>query len=91
MPISTVWILKYVQQRYVKWFWTISSLGAPFYFFSFSESESESWFDGRAFRSRTFHAMYLAAGSFVSAWDAAEPHIDAQSEIIEVFNQRTTM
>ena len=28
MPISTVWILKYVQQCYVKWFWTISSLGA---------------------------------------------------------------
>ena len=27
-----------------------------------------------AFRSRTFHAMYLAAGSFVFAWDAAEPH-----------------
>ena len=47
----------------------------PLYlFFSFSESESESWYDGRAFRSRTFHAMYLAAGSFVFAWDAAEPH-----------------
>ena len=29
MPISTVWILKYVQQCYVEWFWTISSLGAP--------------------------------------------------------------
>ena len=29
MPISTVWILQYVQQCYVKWFWTISSLGAP--------------------------------------------------------------
>ena len=29
MPIYTVWILKYVQQYYVKWFWTISSLGAP--------------------------------------------------------------
>ena len=29
MPISTVWILKYVQKCYVKWFWTISSLGAP--------------------------------------------------------------
>ena len=29
MPISTVIILKYVQQCYVKWFWTISSLGAP--------------------------------------------------------------
>ena len=29
MPISTVWILKYVQQCYAKWFWTISSLGAP--------------------------------------------------------------
>ena len=29
MPISTVWILKYVQQCYVKWFRTISSLGAP--------------------------------------------------------------
>ena len=29
MPTSTVWILKYVQQCYVKWFWTISSLGAP--------------------------------------------------------------
>ena len=29
MLISTVWILKYVQQCYVKWFWTISSLGAP--------------------------------------------------------------
>ena len=29
MPISTVWILKYVQQCYIKWFWTISSLGAP--------------------------------------------------------------
>ena len=29
MPISTVWILKYVHQCYVKWFWTISSLGAP--------------------------------------------------------------
>ena len=29
MPISTVQILKYVQQCYVKWFWTISSLGAP--------------------------------------------------------------
>ena len=29
MPISTIWILKYVQQCYVKWFWTISSLGAP--------------------------------------------------------------
>ena len=29
MPISTVWILKYVQQCYVKRFWTISSLGAP--------------------------------------------------------------
>ena len=29
MPISTVWILKYVQQCYVKWFWTVSSLGAP--------------------------------------------------------------
>ena len=29
MPISTVWILKYIQQCYVKWFWTISSLGAP--------------------------------------------------------------
>ena len=29
MPISNVWILKYVQQCYVKWFWTISSLGAP--------------------------------------------------------------
>ena len=25
------------------------------------------------FRSRNFHAMYLAAGSFVFAWDAAEP------------------
>ena len=31
MPISTVWILNYVQQFYVKWFWTISSLGAPGY------------------------------------------------------------
>ena len=29
MPISTVWILKYIQQCYVKWFLTISSLGAP--------------------------------------------------------------
>ena len=29
MPISTVWILKYVRQCYVKWFWNISSLGAP--------------------------------------------------------------
>ena len=29
MPISAVWILKYVQQCYVKSFWTISSLGAP--------------------------------------------------------------
>ena len=29
MPISTVYILKYVQQCYVEWFWTISSLGAP--------------------------------------------------------------
>ena len=29
MPISTVWMLKYVQQCYVKWFWTTSSLGAP--------------------------------------------------------------
>ena len=29
MPISTVWTLNYVQQCYVKWFWTISSLGAP--------------------------------------------------------------
>ena len=29
MPISTVSILKYVQQCYGKWFWTISSLGAP--------------------------------------------------------------
>ena len=29
MLISTVWILKYVHQCYVKWFWTISSLGAP--------------------------------------------------------------
>ena len=29
MPISTVWILKYVRQCYVKWFETISSLGAP--------------------------------------------------------------
>ena len=29
MPIFTVWILKYVQQCYFKWFWTISSLGAP--------------------------------------------------------------
>ena len=29
MPISTVWILNYVQQCYVKWFWNISSLGAP--------------------------------------------------------------
>ena len=28
MPTSTVWILKYVQQCYVKRFWTISSLGA---------------------------------------------------------------
>ena len=29
MAISTVQILKYVQQCYVKWFWTICSLGAP--------------------------------------------------------------
>ena len=29
MPISTDWILKYVQQCYVKCFWTISSMGAP--------------------------------------------------------------
>ena len=29
MPISTICVLKYVQQCYVKWFWTISSLGAP--------------------------------------------------------------
>ena len=29
MPISTVQILKYIQQCYVKWFCTISSLGAP--------------------------------------------------------------
>ena len=29
MPITTVEILKYVQQCYVKWFWAISSLGAP--------------------------------------------------------------
>ena len=29
MPKSTVWILKYVKQCYVEWFWTISSLGAP--------------------------------------------------------------
>ena len=29
MPISTVWILNYIQQCYVKWFWTTSSLGAP--------------------------------------------------------------
>ena len=28
-----------------------------------------------AFRSRTFDAMYLAAESFVFAWDTAEPHI----------------
>ena len=28
MPVSTVWVLKYVQQYYVKWFWNISSLGA---------------------------------------------------------------
>ena len=40
--------------------------------FSFSESESENWF--MAFRSRNFHAMYLGAGSFVFAGDAAEPH-----------------
>ena len=31
MPISAVWILNYVQQCSVKWFWTISSLGAPVY------------------------------------------------------------
>ena len=30
--------------------------------------------DSMAFRSRTFHAMYLAAGSFVFALDAAELH-----------------
>ena len=29
MPTCTVWILKYVQQCYVNWFWTMSSLGAP--------------------------------------------------------------
>ena len=43
-----------------------------FLIFSFSESESESWFDG--FRGRNFHAMYLAAGSFVFAEHAAEQH-----------------
>ena len=32
MPISTVWVLKYVQQCYDKWFWTISSLGAPVWY-----------------------------------------------------------
>ena len=37
MPISTVWILKYVQQCYVKWFWTISSLGAPVFWNSWKE------------------------------------------------------
>ena len=34
MPISTVSIQNYVQQCYVKWFWTISSLGAPEAIFS---------------------------------------------------------
>ena len=29
MPISTVWMLKYAQQCFVKWLWTVSSLGAP--------------------------------------------------------------
>ena len=32
MSISTVWILKFVQQCYVKWFWTLSSLGAPVHY-----------------------------------------------------------
>ena len=45
----------------------VSSKLTTLFFFSFSESESEDWFDGRTFRSRTFHAMYLAAGSFVFA------------------------
>ena len=38
-----------------------------------------------AFRSRNFYAIYLKAGILVFAGDAA------QSEIIEVFNQKTTM
>ena len=45
----------------------VSSKLTTLFIFSFSESESESWFDGRTFRSRTFHAMYLAAKSFVFA------------------------
>ena len=41
MPVSTVWILKYAQQYYVKWFWTISSLGAPAIFFVSSKTVSK--------------------------------------------------
>ena len=37
-------------------------------------SKLTTLFISMAFRSRNFHALYLAAESFVFAWDAAEPH-----------------
>ena len=51
MPISTVWILKYVQQCYVKWFWTMSSLGAPAFSIKYLSS-AISTFKGASFSSK---------------------------------------
>ena len=51
MPISTVWILKYIQQCYFKWFWTISSLGAPAIIF-FQIDRLEPSFTDPVFRFR---------------------------------------
>ena len=58
-----------------------SELTTLFIFLNFYSQHQRTKAGSMALRSRNFHAMYLAAGSSVFA----------QSEIIEVFNQRTTM
>ena len=60
--------------------WNISliillRLAASWQLIYFFHSQNQSAKTGSmAFRSRSFHAMYLAAESSVFAWDAAEPH-----------------
>ena len=54
--------------------------------FSFSESESESWFDG--FQKSKFSCHVFSSWRFRVRRRCSQA---VQSEIIEVFNERTTM
>ena len=66
MPISTVFILKYVQRCYVKWFWTISSLGAPVFTLNLKSAISFQ----RSFGGKSSWARFCTCCACVSfAWE----------------------